>query len=117
MITAGSFEATTKRSIGRAKLEISAGGGGGGAPRPPPGANGGAGWNLLSLAGEIEAAVGLVDVHRPTAGADQPGNGNAAAEIAQIVAARAAHHALGVAAAVELRAAFAQAQNRALRRW
>jgi hypothetical protein len=70
------------------------------------------GLKLACVAGEVEAAVRFVDVYGPAAGADQPRDGDAAAEIAQVIAAGAAHHPLGVATAVELRAAFPEAQNR-----
>ena len=70
------------------------------------------GQEFALVAGEVEAPVRLVDIHGPPAGPNQPRDGNAAAEVAQVVAPGAAHHAFGIAAAIELRAAFAQPQDR-----
>ena len=55
-----------------------------------------------------------MDEHGPAGRADQPGDGHAAAVGPQPVSALAAPHPVGRAAAVELRAALAQAQHRAV---
>ena len=65
-------------------------------------------------AGEVERAEGLVDEHRPAARADQPGDGDASAVRAKLVAALPAAHAVVGSAPVELRAAFAETEQRRL---
>ena len=52
-----------------------------------------------------------MDEHRPAGRADQPGDGHAAAVRPQPVAALAAAHPVGRAAAIELRAALAEAEH------
>src|SRR5579863_1937486 len=61
---------------------------------------------------EIESAERFMDKRRPTTGADQPRNRNAAAVGAELIAALSAAHPVSRAAPVELRPAFAQAEQR-----
>ncbi len=65
-------------------------------------------------AGEVERAVRLMNEHRPAARADQPLDWHAPAVRAQLIAALTVAHPIGRAAAIELRSAFAEAEDRAV---
>ena len=95
MIRAGSRAVTTKRSSGKRGRRA----GRGESPLGP---------------GQVERPVGLMDEHRPAGGADQPGHGHPPAVRPQPVSALAAPHPIDRAAAIELRAALAQAEDRAV---
>ena len=94
MITSGSRDATTNTSNGRA---------------------GGRGRELAVRAGEVEGALRMMDEHAPPVGADQPLDRRARAVGLELVAALAVAHAVGLALAIELRAALAEAEQRPLR--
>src|SRR5881296_3270251 len=65
-------------------------------------------------ASEIKGAERLMEIKRPTGRADEPGNRNAPAMRAELIAALAATHRVLGTAAVELWAAFAEAQERGI---
>ena len=76
---------------------------------------GGRGRELAVRAGEVEGAVRVMDEHAPPVGADQPLDRRARAVGLQLVAALAVAHAIGLALAIELRAALTETEERPLR--
>ena len=94
MITCGSRDAVTKTSSGSA---------------------GRGGRELPVRAGEVERAQRLMDEHPPAVGAHEPLDRHAAAMRAELIAALAVAHAVGLTLAIELRPALAEAEERTLR--
>src|SRR6185437_7466968 len=83
---------------------------GGGTPR----SNGNGASELGFGTGEVPCTGGLVNEDRPAGGADQPGNRDPTAVRAETVAALAAAHRVVIAATVELRTTFAEAEQRSI---
>src|SRR5215467_1342396 len=72
------------------------------------------GEKLAFGSGEIECAKRLMKVKGPARAANEPGDGNAPAVRVEFIAALATLHCVCGAAAVELRAAFAEAEERGI---
>ena len=71
--------------------------------------------NLPSVAGEVEGALRMVDEHAPAVGPDEPLIGERAPWVCELIAALTVAHAVGLALAIELRAALSEAEQRAFR--
>src|SRR5258708_7723209 len=71
-----------------------------------------AGWLEFAFRpGKIERAKRLVDKHSPALSSDEPGNGDASAVGAELIAALAAPHAVSGPAPVELRTTLAETKQ------
>ena len=110
-MTAGSRDVVKKRSMGSGACA----GGVGGCPAPggrSEDRRGGIERREFAFgAAEIERAERLMNEHRPSGGADDERDRHASAEGAQLISALAAAIGEALAAAVELRTAFAESED------